>query len=214
MIQKKSPFVNNNYYHVANFGIENRFVFNDKKDVDRFIALLDYYSIKNPPARFAFRKRPLVRNAKFTPIPMVEVVAYCLMPTHFHLILKQLDDNGVPNYISKVLNSYTKYYNARQKRKGTLFEGTFKSRPIEQDQLSYISRHIHLEPQLEGIVINLSRFPFSSYLEYIDLEKGFCEKKYILDSFSGPEDYKQFVLDNLDYKSTLPQIKDLLIEKS
>jgi putative transposase len=210
----KSPFINNNFYHIANFGIEGRLVFSDKKDVDRFIALLDYYSIKNPPARFAFRKRPVVRSAKFVPIPMVEVVTYCLMPDHFHLILKQLEDNGVSSYISKVLNSYTKYYNARQKRKGTLLEGVFKSRPIEQDQLSYISRHIHLEPQLEGIVINLARFPFSSYLEYIGQEQGFCEKGYILDNFSGPEDYKQFVLDNLDYKSTLPQIKDLLIEKS
>ena len=212
MAGRNPTFASNNYYHVANFGIDNRLVFNDEKDVLRFIDLLRYYRVKNPPVRFAFRKRPQARENNDKPIPMVEILAYCLMPNHFHLLLRQLVDGGINNFMSKISNSYTKFYNARQKRSGTLFKGSFKAREIPVNKLSDVSRHIHLDPQLAGLVRFLSSFPFSSFPEYLGEKTGFCQKDQILNQFESADEYKEFVMDQDEYHSTLPQIKDLLLE--
>lgn len=211
MTRENPDFNDGKYYHIVNFGIEDKLVFNDKKDIDRFVSLLEFYRFKNPPSRFAFRNRPTSRTVKKESDPMVEVLAYSLMPTHFHLLLEQTD-GGISQYLSKISNSYTKYYNARQKRRGPLFVGTFKASEIEADKLSFISRHIHLEPVLSEIVEDPSRYPFSSYSEYISESKGFCQKQQVLNGFDDSQAYKKFVEDQDDYKSSLPQIKDLILE--
>jgi len=212
MADENHTFADGKYYHVANFGIDNHLLFNDKKDIDRFTSLLDFYKIKNPSSRFSFRKRPTSEESEEKPIQMVEVLAYCLMPTHYHLLLKQIEV-GIGQYLSKISNSYTKYYNSRQKRKGPLFLGTFKSHEVEEDKLSYLSRHLYLEPKLSEIVNEPSDFPFSSLSEYLsESEDGFCEKGKILEGFSSLKVYEKFVIDQDDYKTSLPQIKDLLLE--
>lgn len=212
MTSRNLLFLNKNYYHIANFGIDGRLVFNDEKDVTRFISLLDYYRMKNPPARFAFRKRPIVRESKKELTPMAEILVYLLMPDHYHLIIKQTQDNGINNFMSKVSNSYTKFYNARQKRSGTLFKGPFKASEIAENELLNVSRYIHIEPLEKGLVLNLLRFPFSSMQEYMHLKDGFCSKSGILSKFDNPNSYKEFVLNQNEYNSTLPQIKELILE--
>ena len=212
MADQNPVFENGEYYHVANFGIDNRLVFNDEKDVARFISLLDYYRMKNPPARFAFRKRPVARENKNELVPMVELSAYCLMPDHFHLLVKQTETAGINNFMSKISNSYTKFYNARQKRTRTLFKGPFKAREIATSKLSDVSRYIHQEPLQKGLVLNLLRFPYSSMQEYMEIKNGFCSKKVILAQFDNSHEYQQFVLDHEEYMTTLPHIKSLLLE--
>ncbi len=205
-------FINDNFYHAVNFGIDSKIIFNDKKDIDRFLALLEYYKVKNPPARFAFRNRPVVRDSEAKLEPMVEIIAFCLMPNHFHLLLKQTLDNGVNSFMSKIANSYTKYYNARQRRIGTLFKGPFKAREVSQADLPGLSRHIHLDPLLSGLIRFLPSFPFSSFPQYLGEKDGFCVKTDILKNFSSAASYKEFVMDLEDYKQSLPQIKNLILE--
>lgn len=207
-------FQNNNFYHAVNFGIDNKIIFNDKKDIDRFLSLLEYYKVNNPPARFAFRNRPIARNSDIKLEPMVEIIAFCLMPNHFHLLLKQTMDNGVNSFMSKVANSYTKYYNARQKRTGTLFKGPFKAREVSQTDLSGVSRHIHLDPLLSGLIRFLPSFPFSSFPQYLEEKDGFCVKTDILKNFSNTSEYKEFVMNQAEYKLALPQIRSLFLENS
>ncbi len=214
MADHNPVFQNNNFYHTVNFGIDNKIICNDKKDIDRFLALLEYYKAKNPPARFAFRNRPIARDSQDKLEPMVEIVAFCLMPNHFHLLLKQTMDNGVNSFMSKVANSYTKYYNSRQKRVGTLFKGPFKAREINQTDLSGVSRHIHLDPFIKGLIRFLPSFPFSSFPQYLGEKDGFCVKNDILKNFSNASEYKEYVMNQEDYKQTLPQISSLILEKS
>lgn len=205
-------FSTEKYYHITNWGIENRLVFTDKKDIDRFTSLLDYYQIKNPPARFAFRKKPIVRNSTITPIPMVEIVAYTIMPTSYHLLLRQLTHKGVSTFMSKISNGYTRFYNARHKRQGPLFKGTFQAKEVKPEQLDQVSRYIHLKPITTELVRNLANFPFSSYKEYTTQAEGICEKKDILDHFTHGKSYTGFVLDTEDYKNKLPEIQNCIFE--
>lgn len=203
MAERNPQFINDHFYHAANFGIDKKIIFNDKKDIDRFLALISYYKIQNPPARFAFRNRPIARNSTNIPIPMVEIIAYSLMPDHFHILLKQTENNGVNTFLSKLINSYTKYFNSRQKRSGTLFKGSYKAVEVPLEKLNDVSRHIHIEPLIKGLVLNLDRFPFSSYSQYLNHENGICDTNQIFRSFSDSNQYKNFVNDQLEYNNSI-----------
>lgn len=201
MSYKQAVFANQEIYHVVNTGMEKKITFIDKKDLERFVQTLDYYRFKNPQVRFSFRKRKAYKQAKNSPV--VEIFVFCLMPNQFHLLLKQLEEGGVSNFISRLANSYTKYFNTKYKRLGPLFQGTFKAVRIENDeQLLHTSRYIHLKPLTESAVRDLKKFPFSSYLEYLGLEDGFCQKEEVLSHFNSPQDYEKFVLDQADYQKS------------
>lgn len=214
MATKQAIFANGEIYHLFNRGVEKRITFIDKKDLERFVQTLDYYRFDNPPSRFSFRKRLTIKKGS-PKEPLVEILAYCLMPNHFHLLVKQLKDKGITNFVSKVTNSYTKYFNTRYKRTGPLFQGTFKAVRIEDDeQLIHVSRYIHLNPLVDYVVKNLKRFPYSSYPEYLGIKKGFCQKNLVLDQFPTPSSYEKFVLDQEDYGRKIKQMERLFLEEN
>ena len=136
------------------------------------------------------------------------------MPNHFHLLLKQLNDGGVQEFIRKVSNSYSKYFNTKNKRVGPLFQGEFKAVTIESDeQLLHVSRYIHLNPYVSGLVKDLKDFRYSSYLDFIGLRNDtLCNKKVILSFFKSSKEYKDFVSDQKSYGIELERIKHLLID--
>jgi putative transposase len=205
-----NPFLNGKFYHCLNLGIDKRLVFMDKKDLDRFSDLLNFYRFKNPPSRFSFRKREAYQKNGNSSTPDVEVIVYLMMPDHFHLILKQLSNGGLSTFLSKVSNSYTKYFNAKYKRSGPLFKGTFKSAPVEQADLLTLASIIHMEPVKKGIVSNIGNFPFSSHQEYQGLNKeGFCNTEEIMKNFSNTADYQNFLLKN---NHDAAVFKDILFE--
>lgn len=209
-------FANGEFYHIFNRGVEKRIVFETKRDLERFLTTLIYYTNPENKPRFSFRHRLSATNVKSKKKQKpIELISYCFMPNHFHLLLKQTAKNGVSNFLSKVTNSYTKYFNAKNKRVGPLFQGTFKAARVSSDeQLLHVSRYIHLNPLVDFIVKDLARFPFSSYPEYASLAKqSFCKKDYILKHFKNPEEYLQFVLDQEDYARTIKNQQRLLLEK-
>lgn len=192
----KKGFSDGNIYHCSNLGIDKKLVFNDEKDLNRFTQTLAYYRFKNPPARFSFRKRGAYQQHEKLS-PLVEVIAYSMMPNHFHLLLKQVEENGISRFISKITNSYTKYFNSRNSRSGSLFSGTFKSSDkLTPEQTLQVSSYIHNEPVKKGLVIHIERFPFSSYREYMGMQEGFCEKKEIMGNFTQPSEYHTYILQN------------------
>lgn len=213
MASKQAVFANQEIYHIFNRGVEKRTTFEDKKDLDRFTETLAYYRSEAPPARFSFRKRPILKPKK-KGAPMVEVLCYCLMPNHFHALVKQLKKGGITSYLSKLTNSYTKYFNTRYKRVGPLFQGTFKAvRIADDEQLIHVSRYIHLNPLTDYIVRDLRKFPFSSYLEYMGEQDGFCQKEQILSHFKNPSAYETFVLDQEDYARSIKRIERAILEE-
>lgn len=214
---RKTVFATDEYYHVFNRGVEKRIIFENQRDCKRFILTLDYYRSAEPATRFSFKNRPLLapqKAQKRKDSTLVEILAYCLMPNHFHLLLKQTDDRGISTFLSKVSNSYTKYFNTKNKRVGPLLQGTFKAVRVEDDeQLIHLSRYIHLNPLIDFVVADLKHFSFSSYPEFLGLKAGFCKKEEILDHFAAVADYEKFVLDQEDYARSIKQAERSTLEE-
>ena len=164
MSYRQAVFANDQFYHVFNRGVEKRKTFIDKRDYSRFVDSLKYYRARDQHIRFSFRGRIAGENK---PGPLfAEVVSYCLMPNHFHILLKQVNDNGITMFLSKLTNSYTKYFNTRYKRVGPLFQGSFKAVRIKSDeQLVHTCRYIHLNPLIDYLGKNIRDYAYSSYLE-------------------------------------------------
>lgn len=187
-------------------------IFGNSYNFQRFLKTFAYYQILGPKPRFSL----------FTPInnlldknkKIVEINCYCLMPNHFHFLLRQLVDGGITEFLSKLSNSYTKYFNTKNKRVGPLLQGEFKSVLVESnEQLLHLSRYIHLNPLVSGFIDILKEYQWSSYPEYIGIStQQVCTKDIILDQFKLKEDYQKFVMAQANYGTELEIIKHKLLE--
>lgn len=214
MPYRSTPFVNGHFYHVFNRGVEKRKIFLEKMDHQRLIDTLYYYQFSGPKPRFSYRKR-FQRN-EFNKNPkIVEIVCYCLMPNHFHLLLRQVKDKGIQEFIRKVANSYTKYFNTKYKRVGPLLQGPFKAVLIEtEEQLLHLSRYIHLNPYVSGLTKDWQNFPYSSFQEFSGTSSlPLCSTNYILSSFKDKRNYEKFISDSQEYALELEKIKNLLLDE-
>jgi putative transposase len=202
-------------YHVFTKSIAKFTVFLDHKDYARMIELLKYYKNK-PILKFSDYKKLKETKVYYDPgkseTPFVEIIAYCLMPTHIHLVLQEISPSGISEYMRIVLDSYTRYFNKRIGRKGPLWEGRVKRVLVESDeQLLHLTRYVHLNPVSAGIVEKPEDWVYSSYREYIGMEKEkVCNKEKFFD-FSKKE-YKEFVEDRIDYQRNLEIIKHIILE--
>jgi len=205
-------YVENSYYHLYNRGVNKGIIFVDEEDYKTFLFYLKIYLSPINLQGESLKVAPSHTLKNYS--ERVKLHAYCLMPNHFHLLLKQLNDGGVQEFIRKVSNSYSKYFNTKNKRVGPLFQGEFKAVTIESDeQLLHVSRYIHLNPYVSGLVKDLKDFRYSSYLDFIGLRNDtLCNKKVILSFFKSSKEYKDFVSDQKSYGIELERIKHLLID--
>jgi putative transposase len=221
-MEKRVFLAKDEIYHVLNRGVEKRITFTDRKEYLRARQTLDYYQYANPPLRLSHfikleNDTKLLLSAKVKKLhKQVEILAYCLMPNHFHFLLRQTTDNGISKFIANFTNSYTKYFNTKHDRVGPLFQGLFKAVHIENDeQLLHTSRYIHINPSSSFLVSknSLSEYPWSSYPEYLKpSHESLCETNTILQFFPSRKLYEQFVLDQVDYAQNLERMKHLLLE--
>lgn len=210
---RTTPLMNGEFYHLYNRGSDKRSTFTQSRDYKRFQQTLYYYQYSGPKPRFSkFSKSDL---NSFKPDPsnkLVEILCYCLMPNHFHFLVKQLKDSGISIFMSQLCNSYTKYFNTKYPRVGPLFQGKFQSVLIETDeQLIHLSRYIHLNPIVSGLVKNLDDWPWSSYLEYMN-QPFICNTAEILNFFASKEKYKEFIEAQVDLGITLEILKHQTID--
>lgn len=208
-----TPLVNGEFYHIYNRGSEKRCIYQQPRDYKRFQQTFYHYQFLGPKLKFSnFNKTNLFKpilNEKY-----VEIICYCLMPNHFHFLIKQLKNNGISIFMSQLSNSYTKYFNTKYNRVGPLLQGAFKAVYIETDeQLIHVSRYIHLNPIVSGLIKSLDDYPWSSYLEHIKLNPFFCSPAEVLNLFPSKEMYKKFVEDQVDYGIKLELIKHHLIDE-
>lgn len=221
---RTTPLVTGEVYHIVNRGVASTHIFRRRYDHQKFTQIFLYYQNAGPPVRFSklrelpgTEKERILKELKRKKNFLVEIIAYCLMPNHFHFILKQIKDNGIADFIRLSTNSYSHYFNIVCKRKGPLFEGRFKAVRVETNsQLLHLSRYVHLNPYSSFLVktINeLIEYPYSSLPEYLGLlETNIYQGEIILSFFSGSEDYKRFVFDRADYQRSLEEIKHQLLE--
>lgn len=209
-----APLVSGEYYHVYNRGSEKRATFTQVRDYARFLKTIFYYQFSGPSPSFSkFSKSQLIFSKPLTEEKLVEFICYCLMPNHFHFLLRQIVDGGISKFMSQISNSYTKYFNTKYKRIGPLLQGAFKAVLVETDeQLIHVSRYIHLNPVVAGLVKNPEDYSWSSYLEYIKPANSFYSTKEILNLFPSREKYKEFVEAQIDYGKKLEMIKHQLID--
>jgi putative transposase len=217
---RKQPLVTGKHYHIYTKTIAGFKIFNQRDDflrlrnilrfaqsVDALTPLSQLLSLKTKEAD---RRREGILSSE----KQVEIIAYCIMPTHVHFFLKQLREEGISRFMNRTLLSYTRFFNLKHKRKGPLWESRFQSVPIENDtQAIHLTRYIHLNPATAGLVKSPDEWEFSSYHEYIcedEPEEGICKYKDLFDLKVG--EYKKFVSDRAGYQRELARIKGLILE--
>ena len=220
-LMRKNPLVNNEVYHIYNSSIAKFKIFNDTSEFSRIIDVVLYYQRKKPETKFCkFIRSSKNREDGDTSFSdkekLVEIIAYCFMPTHVHFILKQLRENGISIFMSNVCNSYARYFNTKHKRKGPLWEGRFKNVLVETDeQLLHLTRYIHLNPVTAGLCRKPEEWATSSYREYVSKVSDsdrICRYDGLLDIDSSS--YRKFVEDRISYQKELAKIKSTIIEKN
>lgn len=221
---RKDPLVTGEMYHVMNKSIAGYRIYTREADYLRMLHLIRFFSLKEEPAKFSYflehdayittdgieaRIAELARDGQ-----RVQIIAYCIMPTHFHLVVKQLEDNGVSEFLRKSLNAYARYFNVRYKRKGTLWMSRFKNVLVENhEQLLHLTRYLHLNPVSAGLVRKADNWLYSSYREYVERKSA----EWPMTKFDEFIDmtgakYRKFTKDQADYQRALAKIKKQVLE--
>lgn len=222
---REIPLITSQIYHVINRGVASQPVFINRRDYQRALEAILYYQYQKPHLRYSFflrltvqQRRDFLNKLKLGGKRLIEIIAYCLMPNHLHLLLRQRVENGISIFMSNFTNSYTRYFNTKQKRKGHLFQGKFKAVRVETDQqLIHLSRYIHLNPYASFVLKTpeeLEFYSYSSLPEYLSLQReAYCNKEPVLDHFKNRQFYKKFVFDQSSYQRELEKIKHLALEE-
>src|SRR3989344_6338152 len=216
---RKESFSVGEFYHVYNRGVEKRNIFNEKKDWERFHKLL-YLSNGTTPFRLSEIKSNSIYDFDRGE-PLVAIGAYTLMPNHFHILAKEIFENGLSIFIRRLSLGYSMYFNKKYERVGPLLQGRFKAEHINRDEhLKYLYAYIHLnpvkliEPKWKELGIKnekkamefVKQYRFSSYGDYCGAER--LESKIICKTefpkyFSKPHDFKVYVNDWLKLKPSV-----------
>lgn len=211
------PLVNGYSYHIFNRGVEKKTIFTSDGDRIRFLKTIIYYQRLGPKPKFSMFNRS--QNKQLKGEKIIEIIAFCLMPNHFHLLIKQNRDKAISEFLSKVTNSYTKYFNTKYNRVGPLFQGQFKAVLVESDeQITHLSRYIHLNPFVSDLINKLEDYSWSSFSDYLDKTSIFTHlgggitTEEVLRLFKSRDEYKNFVKDHQSYTQDLALIKNQLLE--
>ena len=146
------------------------------------------------------------RLGKYFNINTAWIIAYCLMPTHFHLLIYPIIENFGNQVMQPFSVSYTKAINKRHNRTGPLFQGPYQARLVDKDRyMLHLSRYIHLNPVSAGLVDRAEDWKFSSYRDYIGIRREeMVNSDIILQQFHDTADYADFVFSETDPDSGLP----------
>ena len=209
--------IQDEFYHVYNRGADKRVLFRDETDRQRFLKLLYISnSVEHINVRNILRKN----SEPYTferGLPLVSIGAYCLMPNHFHMMLTPCIEDGVSMFMQKLGTGYSMYFNKRYNRTGTLFEGPFKAKWVDNDiYLKYLYAYIHLnplklwgreavvnEPSNEETLVFLKSYEYSSLPDYLQVARP---ENLIIDPKPFP-DYFETVADHVS------ELKDWLLYK-
>lgn len=184
------------YYHVYARGINKQKLFLEANDYRYFLSIFE---------RYLSKKRAVDKVGVAYPhyYGKVELLAYCLMQNHFHLLLYQVEAGAMEKLMRSIMTSYSRYFNLKYKRTGSLYESRYKAALIDKDNyLQHISRYIHLNPR------TWKTYRYSSLVHYSQgSELEWFTPTKVLELFSDKEDYMQFVADYEEHKEILDELK-------
>lgn len=194
----------NSYYHIFNRGVEKRIIFIDDDDYRKFLYYLFVYLSPLDQVLTQYPKLPanLKRNNLYGKI---ELICYCLMPNHFHLLVKQQEIDAAIKLLTYISVAYTVYFNKKYNRVGSLLQGRYKAILVETDEyLLELTRYIHHNSLRLGFNHNnLYLYHWSSYRHYLGLQpSNFLETSDVLNFFSKTNPhltYKNFIESSNEY---------------
>jgi len=204
-MERKIVFSKGEYYHILNRGTEKRKIFLTNKDKDRFVKLLFVCNSEKPVIFKLIQGEPLEKIDRGE--ILVDILCYCLMDNHFHILLKEKTEGGISLFMNKLCTAYSMYFNTKNERAGNLFQGNFKAFHANDDEyLKYLFSYIHLNPiklidpawkdkkvtNIKKAKEFLQKYKYSSYIDYIGINR---EENLILNKEETPEyfeDKKEF----------------------
>lgn len=197
-------YISNSIYHIYNRGVEKRKIFLEDQDYKVFLSYIkEYLSPIKQGVTLQYRElRGLYCDE-------IILLAFCLMPNHFHILIKQKDKYSIKKFTRSLFTRYSMYFNKKYDRVGKLLQGAYKAtNVIDKEHLLYVSKYIHLNPS--EIAKNLTQ-TYSSYSDYLGMTNTpWLNKQIVLDEFNKSsymkyhkiKSYKQFVE---EYKGDIPQ---------
>ena len=242
MPRRKEQFDTGKIYHIIIRALDDNLIFKDVNDYYRGIfSIYEFNNLK--PVNISIRRRDRKIEKKKEKLielgaqsffiderkKMVEILAFCFMPNHIHLLIKQIEDGGISKFMQKVGGGYGRYFNDKYHRKGHVFQDTFKSVYIEDDkQLMTVFNYIHVNPlsliepgwkekgieNLEKDIEFLENYKWSSYQDYIG-KKNFSsvtERNFLLELWGGADKCRNAIQNWLEYKKDLIKGKNLFLE--
>lgn len=222
-------YVNDGYYHIYNRGVEKRTIFQDLKDYKTFLSYLKLYLTPPPKLqKLQGDSSQVIQNASKLPPSkqlknyhdQIDLLAYCLMPNHFHIMVKQYDKTTINYFMRSLATKYVRYFNTRHNRIGGLFQSAYKAVLIDsEEQFLYLTKYIHRNPlslsPYKDCPHRLKKYPYSSYQNYLKLiNQTWVKPAKVLSYFSTTDpnhSYRSFVEQPLTSQEN-SQIKDLTLE--
>jgi len=225
---RKLKFETGKIYHIYNRGVEKRVIFTNDSDYWRFLQALFLFNDEdasrnllwelerqNGKLHFGILKK-FVESNNMERKPLVKILAYCLMPNHFHLVVEEIEEGGITKFMHRLGVGYSMYFNKKYERVGVLFQGRYKAALVEDDlQLQYLLVYINvlnpgqiIEPKLKenGVknveaILNFAKTYWCTHLEYLDERESIIIEKGILgELFRENNEYENFVKDILEGK--------------
>ncbi len=239
MPYRKQQFANNEIYHIVLRGLDDNLIFKDINDYYRGIfSIYEFNNLK--PVSIRERRRIINRlkktsrgRASANLVDMrerlVDILVFCFMPNHMHLLIRQLKENGVTKFMSKLGTGLGSYLNKKYQRRGYVFQNRFSSVHIKNDeQLKIVFAYIHTNPlslvyskwkkirieNLEGVYSFLEVYKWSSYLDYIGIKNfpSITERNFILDLMNGNQGCRDFIKYWINYKGEPESYSNLFLE--
>ncbi|MDP3982268.1 MAG: transposase [bacterium] len=226
-------------YHIFNRGVEKRDIFLSDGDRWRFLQGLYLFNNEDASTNLLYRLeqekgkmhfgilREYMKKARVERMPLVRIMADCLKPNHFHLLIEEIQEGGISRFMQKLGTGYAGYFNRKYERVGSLFQGPFRAVEIKtDDQLRYIITYINvinpgqeLEPELKSVAQDpeeilrfIESYPWSTHLEYLGKRNSIIADNGVAgELFATSKKYKAFVTDIIRGKQKfIPQRNSLL----
>lgn len=224
---RKTAFVEGEFYHIYNRGVDKRNIFLHQDDFDRFLCSMVEFNAVDPIGSIyenSFRRlgseSSKSSDAEDSGGSLVDFVAYCLNPNHYHFLVRQNAEKGIEKFMQRIGTGYTKFFNNKYERSGSLFQGVFKSIHVDSNKyLLHLSAYVNLNNRGHQLGSEASKLmpAISSWGEYTDeYIEGICVKEPILSQFENLDAYEKFATSSLQSiiqrKEDLRDIDRLLLE--